>query len=61
MLQRAAVWVIVIAAFVALAFAAGRASVNVHHASSVIAPTSISVPSASSASADTCRLHRGPC
>lgn len=59
--QRAVVLMFVIAAFVALAFVGGRASVDVHHGSSVITPASISVPSPSSVSADTCRIRRGPC
>jgi membrane associated rhomboid family serine protease len=60
-LQRAALWAFVIVAFVALAFAAGRASVNAHHASPAIAPTSIAAHPAADASADTCRIRRGPC
>lgn len=58
---RAAVLVFVIAVCVALAFVGGRASVDLHHGSSVIAPASISVPSPSSANTDTCAIRRGPC
>jgi len=60
-LQRAALIVLVIAAFVALAFAAGRASVSAHHDSPTLAPTSASAPSAAGATVDNCRIRRGPC
>jgi len=59
--QRAALWTLVIVAFVGLAFTAGRASVSVHHASPAIAPASVAAHPASDASADTCRVRRGPC
>ncbi len=58
--QRAAVLMFVVAVFVALAFTAGRASVDAHPGSSVIAPPSLSVPAPSAAGEFRCRIGR-PC
>ena len=58
--QRALVSLFVIALFATLAFVGGRASVDVQHGSSVIAPASIAVPAALPASQVPCRVGR-PC
>jgi hypothetical protein len=52
--QRAALWTLVIVAFVSLAFAVGRASASAHHASPVIEPAAVTAHPASDAGAYAC-------